>query len=213
MKVVASFSGGKDSVLSIDKAMRSHEVVGLITTFKGEESWFHEIDGRFMDKIAEAMNIPLYKIQTGGGAAYTEDFKRELKRIAEESQAEGIVFGDIDLPAHRQWCEEIANAAGLEPIFPLWMQNRKDLVMEFLERGYRTVIKKVDKKKLGKEWLGKVLDKQMVLSLEAMGLDPSGENGEYHTVVFEGGIFSKPLQYQLGEIYEDDWSYIIRLGF
>ncbi len=211
MKLLASFSGGKDSVLSIDRAIREHEIVGLITTFKDKESWFHEIDGDFMDKMAEAIGIPIFKIKTRGGSDYTQDFKAELKKIAQQTGAQGIIFGDIDLEPHRQWCESIAEAAEVEAVFPLWNGNRKALVEEFLDKGYQTVIKKVDKKKLGKEWLGKVLTKELVQQIEELGLDASGENGEYHTVVFDGGIFSKPLHYELGEIYEDDWSFIVRL--
>lgn len=211
MRILASFSGGKDSILSIDRAMQEHEVVGLVTTFRGEESWFHEIGGDLMDRISDALQIPIYKIQTGSGAKYTEDLVREISAIAKEIAAEGILFGDIDLPAHREWCEGIAKEAGIRAIFPLWGGKRKDLVMEFLDKGYRTIVKKVDKTKLSKEYLGKTLDRAMIEELESRGIDPSGENGEYHTVVIGGPIFSHPPVYELGEIYEDDWSYILRM--
>lgn len=211
MRLLASFSGGKDSVLSIDRAIQEHEIVGLITTFKDKESWFHEIDGDFMDKMSAAIDIPIFKIKTGKGADYTQDFQEALKKIAKDTGAEGIIFGDIDLEPHRQWCESIAEAAQIEAVFPLWNGSRKELVQEFLDKGYQAVIKKVDKKKLDKEWLGKVLTENTILEMERLGLDASGENGEYHTVVFDGKIFSKPLHYELGGIYEDDWSFIVRL--
>lgn len=211
MRLLASFSGGKDSVLSIDRAMADHEVIGLVTTFRGEESWFHEIGAPLMDKIAAALDIPIYKIQTGSGEKYSQDFVTEIARIAQEVSADGILFGDIDLLSHRQWCETIAQKAALKAIFPLWGGERKQLVEEFLAKGYQTVIKKVDKKKLGKEYLGKILDQEVIRSFEEAGIDPSGENGEYHTVVISGGCFKHPVDYCLSDIYEDDWSFIIRM--
>lgn len=211
MRLLASFSGGKDSILSIDRAMQEHELVGLITTFRGEESWFHEIGAELMDKIAEALGIPIFKIQVGGGAKYTEDFVQAISTIAEEVSADGILFGDIDLIPHREWCEGIARAAELQAVFPLWGGERKALVEEFLDKDYVTIVKKVDKKKLGKEYLGKILDRAMIAELERSGLDPSGENGEYHTVVVDGPRFKHKVEYRSDEIYEDDWSYIIRM--
>lgn len=211
MRVLASFSGGKDSILSIDRALQEHEVVGLITTFRGEESWFHEIGTELMNRIAEALGIPIFMIQVRGGAKYTEDFIQAISSIAKDVSAGGILFGDIDLIPHREWCEGLARASELQAVFPLWGGERKALVEEFLDKGYATIVKKVDKTKLGKEYLGKVLDKSMIIELERLGIDPSGENGEYHTVVVDGPIFKHKVEVQAGEMYEDDWSYIMRM--
>ena len=212
MDLLASFSGGKDSILSIDRALESgHKVVGLVTTMKGDESWFHEINWELLDKISESLNIPIYKIAVRGGADYTKDFIDNIIKIANEISVDGIIFGDIDLTEHRKWCESIAEKAGISAVFPLWQGNRKELVMEFLDKGYKTKIKKVDKKKLGKEYLGRDLDKSLISELESMNIDACGENGEYHTLVYDGKIFVHSLELQCKDIYEDDWSFIIRM--
>lgn len=211
MRLLASFSGGKDSILSIDRAIKDNEIVGLITTFNGSQSWFHEIDGECMDKISNSLNIPLFKIQTGTGDNYTKDFVKELKNIKRKTRSDGIIFGDIDLESHKKWCESLAEQSELIPVFPLWNENRRDLVFEFLKKGYRTVIKKVDKTKLPKSYLGKILDEDLVSEFDKLGIDISGENGEYHTVVFDGPIFSKTIDYSLSDVYADDWSHIIKI--
>lgn len=212
MRLLASFSGGKDSILSIDRALENkNEIVGLITTMREDKSWFHEIDEDLLDKISMALNIPIYKIKVGGGENYTIDFIHNLKLIKEKTNAQGIVFGDIDLQSHRQWCESIAKKSNLEAIFPLWQGNRRDLVIEFLDKGYKTVIKKVAKDKLDKKYLGKDLTKNLIKELEDMGIDACGENGEYHTLVYDGKIFAKKLELEFKDIYEDAWSYILEM--
>ena len=188
-----------------------HKVVGLVTTMKGDESWFHEINWELLDKISESLNIPIYKIAVRGGADYTKDFIDNIIKIANEISVDGIIFGDIDLKEHRKWCESIAEKAGISAVFPLWQGDRKELVMEFLDKGYKTKIKKVDKKKLGKEYLGRDLDKSLISELESMNIDACGENGEYHTLVYDGKIFVHSLELQCKDIYEDDWSFIIRM--
>lgn len=210
MKLIASFSGGKDSMLSIHRAQEmGHEIMGLITTFKGEQSWFHEIDLELLEKIADSLSLPLYTVQTSGGADYKTDFAQALKDIAAKTGIQGIVFGDIDLEDHRKWCESLAKEAGLKAVFPLWGEDRRQLVSEFLDLGYKTAIKKVDKTKLGKELLGQVLSFDSLVDFENLGIDPSGENGEYHSVVFDGPRFRQPVALVWGSIYEDDWSFII----
>ena len=211
MRVVASFSGGKDSVLSIDRAMQHHEVVGLVTTFRDKSSWFHELSEGKMRQLADAMQMEFFPIRTIGGDQYTEDFSKALMQLAEKYSLEGIVFGDIDLETHRSWCESLAKRSKLQAIFPLWGEHREALVAEFLDKGYRTLIKKVDKSKLGTRYLGKILDSEILDRIKAMGYDPCGENGEYHTMVFDGPIFIREVDFRLGRIYEDNWSYHIEI--
>lgn len=80
-----------------------------------------------------------------------------------------------------------------------------------MDKGYRTLIKKVDKSKLGTRYLGKILDSEILDRIKAMGYDPCGENGEYHTMVFDGPIFIREVDFRLGRIYEDNWSYHIEI--
>lgn len=212
MKLLASFSGGKDSMLSVDRIIdQGHEITGLITTCREGASWFHDLPLDLLQSMAELLDLPFYPIQTGSGEAYTRDYIQSLKSLAQKTSAEGIVFGDIDLADHRKWCESLAEAAGLEAVFPLWGEGRKALVEEFLQKGYKTVIKKIDKKKLGKELLGRVLDKEILDDIEELGFDPCGENGEYHTLVVDGPKFRASLPVKLGRISENEWTYAVEL--
>lgn len=211
MKVLASFSGGKDGMLAIDRALRAgHEVIGLITTMREEDSWFHELPRTVLHSVAASLQIPLYLVQTGSGAAYEQDYA-EAMRVLKERGAEGILFGDIDLLEHRAWCERLAESVGLEAMFPLWGRSRRALVGELLDAGYLAMIQKVDKTKLSTDYLGRILSHALLDELEAQGLDACGENGEYHTVVFDGPLFVQPVALQKGGIREDAWSYKLEL--
>lgn len=212
MKLLASFSGGKDAMLSVDRALADgHEILGLITTIKDESSWFHDLPLDLLESMADALDFAFYPIQVRGGDGYKEDYAQQLKKISQASGAQGILFGDIDLEDHRLWCESLAAEAGVQAIFPLWGEERRALVEEFLHKGYKSIIKKVDKKKLGKEFLGKQLDEEILGQIEALGHDACGENGEYHTAVIGGPRFQRDIQVATGPISENEWTYTIEL--
>ena len=120
-------------------------------------------------------------------------------RAAGEKGAEICVFGDIDLEPHRQWCTARCTAVGMEACFPLWQENRKALVLEFLDTGYRTLITTVDTSRMDASFLGRELDHDVVDEIEACGADACGENGEYHTFVFSGPMMSVQIPYLAGE--------------
>ena len=122
-----------------------------------------------------------------------------VKKIKEEMGAKACVFGDIDLMAHRTWCEDKCEKAGLEAIFPLWEEDREALTYEFIDSGFKTVIKNVKLSILGEEFLGEVLTKDVVERLKAAGSDACGENGEYHTFVFDGPLFKERINFETGD--------------
>ena len=106
----------------------------------------------------------------------------------------GCVFGDIDILQHREWGENISKLSGVEPIFPLWNLERESLVKEFVNLGYRAIIKKVNLNYLSVEFLGKELSHNILNEMKTLGIDMCGENGEYHTLVIDGLIFSYPIE-------------------
>lgn len=210
MKILASFSGGKDSILSLDRAIDQGNIpVGLMVTTNIEgRSWFHDINEDILEKVSESLNIPIFFCPCKNGEGYTKDYDRILKQLVALTGAEACVFGDIDIENHRAWCQERTDKAGIAALFPLWQENRVELVNEFLEKGYKTLIKKVNKTYLGPEYLGKTLTRELLEEFEKKGIDPCGENGEYHTLVYDGPKFSKKVNLKLGNISEDEYCHI-----
>lgn len=193
-KVVISFSGGKDSVLSLHKAISlGYEPIALMTTInknKGD-SWFHNISSDLLKQVSLAINIPLLLVECSG-ENYENTFEIALKNM-KNLGAEACIFGDIDIAHHREWGETRCKNTGLEAIFPLWQENRETLVKEFIDLGYKAIIKKVNLKNMNVNFLGKTLSHKLLEEIKATGSDVCGENGEYHTFVYDGPIFSKEI--------------------
>jgi diphthamide synthase (EF-2-diphthine--ammonia ligase) len=115
------------------------------------------------------------------------------------------VFGNIHLADVRAWYEERTTARGLEHVEPLWGDAPRDLVHEVLARGYRTRVVSVDLARGRRDWLGRELDAEFAAEIAMHpGVDPAGEQGEYHTFVFAGPLFRSEITYQIGEIHEEE---------
>ena len=201
-KFVVSYSCGKDSTLSLYRMIKAgHNPVALLVTVdkKVLRSWFHGIPDKLLKDVSKSLDIPLVLVASNGKENYGETFVEALKKIKEEMGAEACVFGDIDLMTHRTWCEDKCEKAGLEAIFPLWEEDREALTYEFIDSGFKTVIKNVKLSILGEEFLGEVLTKDVVERLKAAGSDACGENGEYHTFVFDGPLFKERINFETGD--------------
>ncbi len=204
MKFVASYSGGKDSVLSIYRAIKAgHEPIALITTCdeKNNHSYFHNIPYSILKKVEASLGIPIIFINTEAGK-YAVDFENTLKSLKDKG-AELCVFGDIDIQEHYDWCDERCTNAGLKSFFPLWNESRKDLVLEFVDSGFEAIITVLDKSRMNERYLGKKLSREIIDELEADGVDICGENGEYHTFVINGSIFHNIIEIEFGEKTEN----------
>lgn len=195
-KFVASYSGGKDSILAIYRAIKlGMKPVTLIITYNidMERSWFHGIPGDLLNEVSASLGIPIKLIKTSA-KDYATNFEMELK-IQKENGAEVCVFGDIDLEEHLQWCTARCDAAGIEAFFPLWQEDRKALVKEFIDNGFTANISVVDTDRLSKKHLGMTLSPETVASITSEGADACGENGEYHTFVSDGPLFRTPVSF------------------
>ena len=194
MKVAVSFSGGKDSMLALHEVVEAgHEPVALLVMYRGEagRSWVHGIEPRLLSAVSEALHIPLIcydaKLDT-----YNEDMEAALRQ-AMALGAEACAFGDIDTPIHREWDEGRCAAVGIKPLLPLWQRDRLACVRKTLDLGYRCMVKCVRSDILPERMLGQPLTRAMVEEIKALGADPCGENGEYHTVVTDGPLFRHPV--------------------
>ncbi len=199
-KFVASYSGGKDSVLALYRAIRSGmEPACLIITYNTQmgRSWFHGIPEELLQEVSASLHIPVRLIQTSG-EDYAERFREELRR-QKANGVEVCVFGDIDIEEHLQWCSNICREAEMEAFFPLWQEPRERLVREFIDDGFTANITVVDTARLSDRHLGMVLSEKAMASIAAEGADVCGENGEYHSFVSDGPLFSYPLPFEYGE--------------
>ncbi len=211
MKFAASYSGGKDGALALYRAIQSgHEPVCLLTTYNEDagRSWFHGVPTELLCKISELTGIPLELVKTGKGDDYGRDFETALARLREQYGAQACVFGDIDLQLHYEWDIARCKAAGVAGMFPLWNGGRRELVHELIDTGFKAVITIVNTSFLSEKYLGKTLTRELAEEIAAEGADICGENGEYHSFVYDGPLFREPVSYKLHEIVRHD-SYAI----
>lgn len=211
IKFVASYSGGKDSALALYRAIqRGYEPISLLTTYNetAGRSWFHGVPADVLQKVALKMEIPIQLVKTDPGEDYGKDFEKALFNFKEQG-TNACVFGDIDIQDHYDWCNARCEAVNIGSIFPLWQESRKDVVYEFIDSGFKAVITIVNASILDESFLGKILTKEILEEIAAKGADICGENGEYHTFVYDGPLFKEPVPFQLDEIKKNG-NYAIR---
>lgn len=195
LKAFVSWSGGKDGALSCYRAMKSFQITHFLSMIaeNGEVSRSHGIRTRIMQLQGEAMGIPVVQVRTSW-ESYETEFKKAVSSLKEKGIEAGI-FGDIDIEAHREWVERVSKESGISAVLPLWGEKkRENLIGELIEAGFEAVIVAARNDLLGKKWLGRRIDNDFVRDISKVrGVDISGENGEYHTLVVSGPIFEKRL--------------------
>ncbi|MFY0742616.1 diphthine--ammonia ligase [Solibacillus sp. FSL W7-1472] len=203
-KFIASFSGGKDSALALYKAMMVGEAVGLIVMLEeeGKRSRSHGMSSELIHAQARSIGLPVYT-----AAASWRDYEKVFISLLEKAKNQGsevLVTGDLDMPAHGCWHEKVTKYAGLKLGMPLWEMNHHEAVEEFINLGFVTIIVTVNLS-LGmrEDDLGRKLTHEYVKELEARGIDPCGEGGEFHTTVLDGPIFKHPIPVRKCEIFKD----------
>jgi diphthine-ammonia ligase len=197
MKVIVSWSGGKDSCFAYYKAIQQdYEVVNLLTMMKSEiESNFHMIPSALLDAQSDAIGIPLVK-KKATPETYERDFKEVLRQFKANS-VEGLVTGDIyEVAGHELgWLNRICREVGLQPVKPLWMGDTKQIYLDYLKTGFEAIVVRTKLELLGLDWLGRQLDRGFYDDIIKLGnVDACGEGGEYHTVVTDGPTFKKKIE-------------------
>jgi len=204
IRFFSSWSGGKDSCLALHRALTAGAKPAYLLTIISEDgirSRSHGLRKDVLEAQASAMGIPLL-MRCAAWAEYESVFVDALREISKEDVQAGV-FGDIDFPPHLEWEEKVCAKTGMTAHLPLWGCARETLLHAFLSLGYKAVIVSVDeKKKLDRKFLGRMIDREIINEFRKIGIDPCGENGEYHTLVFDGPIFSKPLLIETGSITE-----------
>ncbi|MFC1499279.1 diphthine--ammonia ligase [Verrucomicrobiota bacterium] len=209
-KFFCSWSGGKDSCLALHRAFDAGAVPKYLLTIiheDGERSRSHSIPVEVLQAQADSMKIPLIT-KPAAWSEYEDVFIGALREIREKDITCGV-FGDIDFIQHLEWEEKVCKASDMKPYLPLWKCGRRELVEEFLTIGYKAMIVTVNTRMLDGKYIGEELSKELIGEFEGIGIDPCGENGEYHTVVFDGPLFSEKLLIKKnGIVHKDEYVFL-----
>ena len=141
---------------------------------------------------------------------YETNFLDVIRGLRDEKVSVGV-FGDIDIEQHRDWVERVCSSIGVRAVLPLWKSGRVDLLQEFFSLGFSAIIVSVKDGALDPEFLGKVLDRSIIDEMTRIGVDVSGEEGEYHTLVTNGPTFSRPIETTPRDIHLKDGYWFLDL--
>jgi uncharacterized protein (TIGR00290 family) len=203
-RYAVAFSGGKDSMLALDRAMRAGlRIASLVTLYDAASARvrFHGVPITVMRAQAKALGPPI-RLHPTTPATFEPVF---LAALAELRAADigGLIFGDIHLADVREWYDERVRAAGLAHVEPLWGEQPEVLVHEMLERGYTAVITCVEEARTDPAWLGQPLSPALIADFVRRGIDVCGERGEYHTLVTDGPLSRAPLAVRFGATHTE----------
>jgi uncharacterized protein (TIGR00290 family) len=204
-----SWSGGKDSCLALWELQRDTElrVEALLTTVTRDYARIsmHGVRCALLQRQAEALGLPLHQVQISTGAS-NADYEAEMGRAYSHYrglEVDRVAFGDLFLEDIRAYRQRLLAEHCMTGLYPLWGRDTRQLIHEFIRLSFRTVVVCVDPAKLDPRFAGRIIDEQFLEELPK-GVDPCGENGEFHTFVFDGPLFSEPVQFSLGEIVHRD---------
>ncbi|MBB6669887.1 Dph6-related ATP pyrophosphatase [Cohnella nanjingensis] len=203
-RIALSWSGGKDSCMTLDKlAKAGEEVACLLTTVPREigRTFGHGERTELIAAQADALGLPAEFIACSFDS-YTEDYVARLGELKAIYGLEAIAFGDLFLAEHREWGTRVAERVGLEALYPLWMPPGEtgEALKAFVASGYRAVVIRVRDEALSPAWLGRELDARFYADiLLERNVCPMGEGGEYHTFVYDGPLFRKAVDWVPGE--------------
>ncbi len=210
-----SWSGGKDSAIALDQLMKTgdYDVVSLMTTVSEEYRRIshHGVREALLDEQARAIGVPLEKVYLPSGepGGCTNDvYEAIMSRVMAHYKARGVetvAFGDLFLEDLRAWREANLAKAGMRGVFPIWKRNTTKVAHEVIQLGYKAYLSCVEPK-VGSGFVGRLYDEDLLQVLPSE-IDPCGENGEFHSFVFDGPIFKRAVSVRVGEIVTRDGRY------
>ena len=210
-RALLSWSGGKDSSLALYELRRSksYDVVSLITTLTRDfdRVSMHGVRRELLEMQAERLGLPVEKVWIAKAAA-NEEYESQMSKVLHRQYAAGVrnvVFGDLFLEDIRRYREDKLALVDMQGVFPLWKKDTRKLASYFIDQGFEAILCTVDPRKLDPSFCGREFDDSL-LSDFPEGVDPCGENGEFHTFVYGGPIFSDEIGVKRGEV-------VLRDGF
>jgi len=204
-QAIFNWSGGKDSALALYKVLQSglYDVRELLTTVSEpyQRISMHGVRVDLLDRQAASLGLPCRKLSLPEMPTM-EAYEQLMAAALQEQQNRGAtaaIFGDIFLEDLRRYREDQLAKLGLQAVFPLWGLPTTELIREFIGLGFKTITTCVNDKYLDQSFVGRVIDEAFLRDLPAR-VDPCGENGEFHTFVFDGPLFRHPVPFEKGEI-------------
>ena len=205
--VLVAWSGGKDSALALQEVLRDerYRVVALVTTVTAEYERIsmHGVRRGLLHQQAQALGLPLEEVLISPRAS-NEEYEGKMEAALAAARArfpglDAVVFGDLFLADIRAYRERMLARIGMRGLFPLWLRDTRALAADFVRQGYRAVLACVDSRVLPGAFAGREFDAALLGDLPA-GIDPCGENGEFHTFVYAGPILRAPVPHRRGAI-------------
>jgi len=203
--VLMSWSGGKDSCIALYEIQRAqnYRVAALMTTLTRDYDRIsmHGVRRALLEKQASHLGLPLHQVLISKDAT-NEEYETRMGEAFSEYREHGIdsiVFGDLFLEDIRAYREQFLARHKMRGLFPVWKRDTAGFIKEFIELGFKAVVTCVDSKVLDQSFAGRVIDETFLSSLPAH-VDPCGENGEFHSFVFDGPIFAEGVKFSIGEV-------------
>lgn len=203
-KAVFNWSGGKDSALALYKILQAgeYEVVALLTTINrdNQRSSMHAIPVALLQKQAASIGIPLYMVDLeskSGITLYEEGMTKAVYHF-KKAGVKNFIFGDIFLHDVKSYREKQLQPHGIKVVEPLWGKTSEEIMTEFLASGLQTVVVTITADMLNPKFIGRLIDPTFPGDLPQEA-DVCGENGEYHTFCYAGGMFRTPIPFSLGQ--------------
>jgi uncharacterized protein (TIGR00290 family) len=201
-KAIVLWSGGKDSALALYEVADDYEIVALVTTVTEgyERISMHGVRTELLKQQAATLCYPLEQVLIPQRCS-NDEYEKRMGAALDRHRSAGVtrvVCGDIFLQDVRRYREERLLGRGLSGVFPLWQCDSQDLAQRFIQMGFRAVLCCIDTKILDERYAGRIFDETLLADFPKT-VDPCGENGEFHTFVFDGPNFKSPVPYALGE--------------
>lgn len=210
MRVVLSWSSGKDSAWTLYQLQQSEdiEIVGLLTTINSEFNRvaMHAVREELLDAQATAAGLPLFKVPLPWPCSNTEyetAIKSAFEQIRIEHNVTHIAYGDLFLEDVRQYRIDLMKDSNLIPLFPIWGLETRELAKKIISSDLSAYLTCVDPKQLSKEYAGHLFNEEFLLAIDD-NVDPCGENGEFHTYVCSGPMFKYEISVAVGETVSRD---------
>jgi uncharacterized protein (TIGR00290 family) len=199
-----SWSGGKDSCLALYEIQKAQDyrVAALLTTITRDYNRIsmHGVRRALLEQQAASLGLPLHEVFITKDAT-NEEYETRMEEVFSAYREQGIdlvVFGDLFLEEIRDYRDQFLAKHNMYGLYPVWLRDTTEFIKEFIALGFKAVITCVDGRVLDPSFAGMMIDENFLAALPSH-VDPCGENGEFHTFVFDGPIFKEPVRFTVGE--------------